>query len=48
MTFILKETVDADGEPLSTEVVGFYYGSPNEADTQKFTGELKAEYTMGR
>lgn len=48
MTFILEEVIDADEEPLSTEVVGFYYGTPNDADTAEFTGSLKAEYLMSR
>lgn len=44
MTFILKETTSADGAPISTEVVGFYYGEPNELDTRNYLGHLKAEY----
>ena len=44
MTFILKEITSADGNPLSTEVVGFYYGEPNERDTRNYLGHLKAEY----
>lgn len=44
MTFILKETTDADGDPISTEVIGFYYGEPNEQDTRNYLGHLKAEY----
>lgn len=44
MTFILKETMSADGDPISTEVVGFYYGAPNEFDTRNYLGHLKAEY----
>ena len=44
MTFILKETTSADGEPISTEVVGFYYGEPNERDTRNYLDHLKAEY----
>lgn len=44
MTFILKETTSADGDPISTEVVGFYYGEPNERDTRNYLGHLKAEY----
>lgn len=44
MTFILKETTSADGDPISTEVVGFYYGEPNEWDTRNYLGHLKAEY----
>lgn len=44
MTFILKETASADGDPISTEVAGFYYGAPNEQDTRDYLGHLKAEY----
>lgn len=39
MTFIVKEVW---GE--STEVVGFYYGEPNDDLTKLFTGRLKAEF----
>jgi hypothetical protein len=44
MTFILKETTSAEGDPISTEVVGFYYGEPDEESTKHFIGKLKAEY----
>lgn len=44
MTFILKETQDGNGNPVSTEVVGFYYGTPDEDDTARYIGALKAEY----
>ena len=44
MTFILKETTSMDGDPISTEVVGFYYGEPNERDTRNHLGHIKAEY----
>lgn len=44
ITFILKETTNKDGDPVSTELVGFYYGTPNEDDTEKYIGALKAEY----
>ena len=44
MTFILKEIYDANGEPVSTECVGWYYGSPNEEDTAYYIGKLKATY----
>lgn len=46
MTFILKEEYNAEGDPLSTEVVGFYFGKPNEKDTEHFTGKLKAEFVL--
>lgn len=38
MTFIIKET------ETSTEVIGFYWGEPDEEATKKFIGKLKAEY----
>lgn len=44
MTFILRETTNANGDPVSTEVVGFYYGEPNDWDTRNYIGHLKAEY----
>lgn len=44
MTFIMNETMDKDGNPISTECVGWYYGTPNEEDTAFYTGKLKAEY----
>ena len=44
MTFILKETTSSDGDPISTEVVGFYYGEPHEWNTRNYLGHLKAEY----
>lgn len=44
ITFILKETTNKGGDPVSTELVGFYYGTPNEDDTARYIGALKAEY----
>lgn len=44
MTFILKETTNPEGDPISTEVVGFYYGEPDDESTKHFIGKLKAEY----
>lgn len=44
MTFILKEEYNEEGNPITTEVVGFYYGAPNEKDTEYYTGKLKAVY----
>lgn len=31
-------------EAIATEVVGFYWGEPDEKETETFTGQLKAEY----
>lgn len=44
MTFIMKEVMDGEGNPLSTECVGWYYGTPNDEDTARYMGKLKAEY----
>lgn len=44
MTFILEEVYDKDGNPVSTECVGFYYGEPNEIDTNSYYGKLRADY----
>lgn len=43
MTFIMKD-VYMDGEPKSTEVVGFYFGESTEENTTLYTGKLKAEF----
>ena len=45
ITFIMKETSNEEG-PVSTEVVGFYYGEPDEESTQRFIGKLKAEFEL--
>ena len=44
MTFILKDTLNDDGTPYRTEVIGFYYGEPDEENTRQFMGDLIAEY----
>ena len=44
ITFVMEETTDKNGNPISTECVGFYYGEPTEEDTQYFKGKLKAKY----
>ena len=43
ITFIMKETSNEEG-PVSTEVVGFYFGEPDEESTQRYIGNLKAEF----
>lgn len=45
ITFIMEETYK-DGEIISSEVKGFYYGEPDEEATEYFNGKLKAEYEM--
>jgi hypothetical protein len=48
ITFILKHEMQyLNGkleEILSTEVVGFYYGRPDEKATAQFIGKLKATF----
>lgn len=47
MTFIMKDVGHNLERLISTEVIGWYYGRPNNADTAKFMGKLKATYEMG-
>lgn len=44
MTFIMRDVYDGE-TPKSTEVVGWYYGEPNDEATECFIGKLKAKYT---
>ena len=44
ITFIMKDTLDENGEPCKTEVIGWYHGEPDENSTQSFIGDLVAEY----
>ncbi len=43
MTFIMRD-IYVNGEPKSTEVIGFYFGEPTEENTTLYTGSLKAEF----
>ena len=43
MTFILRESYSGE-ELVSTEVVGFYYGEPDDNLTQYYIGNLKAVF----
>ena len=43
ITFILREEYEGE-EPVSTEVIGFYYGMPEVNLTNEYIGNLKAEY----
>lgn len=40
-TFIMKE-VYKDGESVSMEVVGWYWGEPDDAATEMYVGRTKA------
>lgn len=44
ITFVLEETYNENGDLISTECKGFYYGEPSEEDNEYFNGKLKAEY----
>ena len=43
MTFIMKDMCEGE-VVVSTEVIGFYYGEPDEEATEANTGCLKAEF----
>ena len=45
MTFIVEDKYSADGQKLSTKVVGLYYGKPDEVSNQLFYGETEIDYT---
>lgn len=47
MTFIMEDTYNEDGEIISTECVGFYFGEPNDESNTQFKGKLKAEFIGG-
>lgn len=47
MTFIMKDIFDGD-EVISTEVVGWHFGEPDENSIKSYVGKLKAEYLLGR
>lgn len=44
ITFVMEEYLTDDGEFVSTEVKGFYFGEPTEIDNETFYGDLKAEF----
>lgn len=45
ITFIMEDVYKGDNEDLaSTEVKGFYYGSPDEESNKKYYGKLKANF----
>lgn len=43
MTFILCDTIE-DGDVKSIECIGWYFGTPDDANTAMFMGSLKAEF----
>jgi hypothetical protein len=45
MTFIMVDTFK-NGEPYSTECVGWYCGEPSEEDNKYFTGKLKGTWEV--
>ena len=44
MTFILEEIYNDEGETISVEIKGFYFGQPEEQATNDFYGKLKVEF----
>lgn len=47
ITFIMEDTYNKDNELILTEVKGFYYGKPNEENTEMCYGDLKADFDWG-
>lgn len=45
ITFVMEEYFTDEGEPVSLEVKGFYYGEPTEHDNKTFYGDLKADFS---
>ena len=46
ITFIMEDLCDDSGNVVSTEVIGFYYGEPDEQATELFRGSLKARFDL--
>ena len=47
ITFIMEYAYNGETEDLiSSEVKGFYHGSPDRESTRKYYGKLKAEYEI--
>ena len=44
ITFVMEDTTDQNGDVISTECVGWYYGEPSNKDNEHFKGKLKAHY----
>lgn len=44
VTVIMEEVYSPDGEPISTEIKGFYFGEPDEEANKTFYGKLKATF----
>ncbi len=45
ITFIMEDVYKGNDEYLvSTEIKGFYYGSPDEESNRKYYGKLKANF----
>lgn len=43
-TFIMEDTYNENGELISAECVGFYFGEPTAEDNETFKGKLKANF----
>ena len=39
ITFITEDSYTAQGDPLTTKVIGFYFGEPNPDETHKVFAE---------
>lgn len=45
ITFIMSDIIEKETDScISTEVTGFYFGTPNLEYTEKYNGKLEAEF----
>ena len=44
ITFIMEYIETDEGEPMTTSVVGWYYGEPDEENTAYYIGKVTATY----
>ena len=45
MTFVIEDRYSADGQKLSTKVVGLYHGEPEDRLSLKFYGKTEIDHT---
>ena len=46
ITFVMRETYDDNGDPLTLAVTGFYCGEPDDPSNLDFDGDTEAEFDL--
>ena len=46
ITFVMRETYDDNGDPLTLAVTGFYFGEPDDQSNLDFDGDTEAEFDL--